>query len=119
MTQPDPVTPNEHNAAILFRAALPMVMRVADVARAIGISERSVLAWIRSGSIPAKQIGRTWLIDREDFRRAVQARLVRCADCAREIAEGIATPATGGMFSCPSCSEQLRRLIKPAQGGQS
>ena len=40
-----------------------------EVARTLGVSERTVYNWVRNGELPAKQIGRTWRIKYQDLDR--------------------------------------------------
>ena len=38
-----------------------------SVAGELGVTRRTVYNWIRSGELPAKQIGRTWVVKRMDM----------------------------------------------------
>jgi excisionase family DNA binding protein len=40
-----------------------------EVALTLRVSERTVYNWVRSGELPAKQIGRTWRIKYQDLDR--------------------------------------------------
>ena len=37
------------------------------VASELGKSTRTIYQWMRDGKLPAKQIGRTWLVKRDDL----------------------------------------------------
>jgi excisionase family DNA binding protein len=38
-----------------------------SVAAATGKKRRTVYNWLRNGELPAKKIGRTWLVNRKDI----------------------------------------------------
>lgn len=45
----------------------PAILSTADAAQRAHRAEKTVLGWIRSGSLPAKKRGRSWAIRREDL----------------------------------------------------
>jgi len=46
-------------------AELPAVLSVKQVAKFLGLSLGTTYARLRNGSIPARQVGRRWLVSRE------------------------------------------------------
>ena len=42
-----------------------MNLRVKDVADQLNISEKTVYKWLRDGLLPARRIGKTWIITEE------------------------------------------------------
>ncbi|WP_165063102.1 helix-turn-helix domain-containing protein [Adlercreutzia sp. ZJ154] len=47
---------------------LPVAVRTPQAAEALGISERAYRELCRSGAIPARHIGRFWVISRERLK---------------------------------------------------
>ena len=45
-----------------------MNLRVKDVADQLNISEKTVYKWLRDGLLPARRIGKTWIITEEALR---------------------------------------------------
>jgi excisionase family DNA binding protein len=46
-------------------SGLPAVLSVEQAAEFLGLSLGSTYAYVRNGTIPARQVGRRWLISRE------------------------------------------------------
>ena len=61
---------NETVAAIRA-VALPDVLLTEDVARVLRIGVSAARAILRKGIIPAKKIGRRWLVSRSELLRAI------------------------------------------------
>jgi excisionase family DNA binding protein len=51
-----------------------MNMRVKDVAAQLNVSEKTVYKWLRSGLIPARRIGKTWIITEESVQSILTPR---------------------------------------------
>ena len=45
-----------------------MNLRVKDVADQLNVSEKTVYKWLRDGLLPARRIGKTWIITEEALR---------------------------------------------------
>jgi len=50
-------------------ATEPLALRPREAARAIGISERTLFSWTKSGSVPHVKIGRAVLYPVESLKR--------------------------------------------------
>ena len=53
---------------------LPEVCLVSHIARVLHLTPSTVQALIRRGEIPAKKIGRSWVISRTEFLRVISNR---------------------------------------------
>ncbi len=49
------------------------VMLVKEAAESFGVGEACVRQWIKQGKLPARKLGRRWVILGRDLRRALQA----------------------------------------------
>lgn len=49
-----------------------MVYTVPEVAQALGISERTVYALCRNGTLPAKKVGKHWMVLKEALKRYLE-----------------------------------------------
>lgn len=54
-------------------ADLPETLRVAQIAKLLGMTYQGVLAWIHSGTLPAYKVGETWFIVRDDLREVMRS----------------------------------------------
>ena len=66
-----------------------MSLRVRDVAARLNVSEKTVYKWLRAGLIPARRIGKTWIITEE----SVQAVLTPKTTPVAGVSPGVITPA--------------------------
>lgn len=57
---------SHHNLEGLFEG-LPPRLDVNQVATLLGVSDKAVYSWLKSGVIPGYQVGRTWIILRDDL----------------------------------------------------
>ncbi len=70
------MTPTERVAALAGAARqvlLPDVLVAEDLARALHVGPGAARAMLRSGAIPARKIGRRWLIARTELLRSLAA----------------------------------------------
>lgn len=51
---------------------LPPRLDVTQVADLLGVSTKGVYAWLRDGTIPGYQIGRTWFILRDELKATMR-----------------------------------------------
>jgi excisionase family DNA binding protein len=54
-------------------ADLPSRLSVAEVADLLGVSDQTVYQWLNKGALPGYQIGRTWIVLRDDVKAALTA----------------------------------------------
>lgn len=52
---------------------LPPRLDVNQVAELLGVSTKGVYAWLQSGTIPGYQVGRTWIIVRDELRATLMS----------------------------------------------
>jgi excisionase family DNA binding protein len=67
-----------------------MSLRVRDVAARLNVSEKTVYKWLGAGLIPARRIGKTWIITEE----SIQAVLSPTTTPAAAVRPSLITPAT-------------------------
>jgi excisionase family DNA binding protein len=79
-----------------------------DAARALRCSVPHVLRLIRSRCLPARRLGRRWILRRDDFLASLAPDAATCADCAKPVAPGHGVVGTSGLVTCASCSRRLR-----------
>lgn len=48
--------------------ACPLQMSARDVAEVLGVTERTVVRWLKSGELPGLRLPNQWLVLREDLR---------------------------------------------------
>ncbi|GGO94019.1 hypothetical protein GCM10011584_34060 [Nocardioides phosphati] len=56
-----------------FFENLPERLDVKDVAELLGVSIQGVYAWLRNGTVPGYQIGRSWFILRDELKEVLEA----------------------------------------------
>lgn len=47
----------------------PPQMNASDVAEALGVTQRTVLSWLKNGQLPGIRLPNKWLVLREDLRQ--------------------------------------------------
>ncbi len=52
-----------------------MSLRVRDVAARLNVSEKTVYKWLRAGLIPARRIGKTWIITEESIQAVLSPKI--------------------------------------------
>ena len=90
---PDPAPYRDEIA----RAALPEVLLLEDLARALRLPEPEVEGLLRVGTIPGTRIGGRWVVAREAFLAAIVP--PPCPDCLR--------PGASGGGRCSACAARL------------
>ena len=84
-----------------------MSLRVRDVAAQLNVSEKTVYKWLRAGLIPARRIGKTWIITEESVQAVLSPKSAQPTGAVPTLATaGTATqitaveqPASFGMYS--------------------
>jgi excisionase family DNA binding protein len=56
-----------------------MSLRVRDVAARLNVSEKTVYKWLRAGLIPARRIGKTWIITEESVQAVLSPKVAPSA----------------------------------------
>lgn len=51
---------------------LPARLDVQQVADLLGISNKGVYSWLKEGVIPGYQVGRTWIIVRDELKDSIR-----------------------------------------------
>jgi len=69
-----------------------MSLRVREVAARLNVSEKTVYKWLRAGLIPARRIGKTWIITEESVQAVLSPKITPAT---------IATPASVTPVSTP------------------
>ena len=82
----------------IARAALPEILLLEDLARALRLAEPEVESLLLAGTIPGTRIGGRWVVSREAFLAAIVP--PPCPDCLRP-----GSPCGG---RCSSCSARFR-----------
>ncbi|HIF71327.1 MAG TPA: DNA-binding protein [Dehalococcoidia bacterium] len=70
-----------------------MSLRVRDVAAQLNVSEKTVYKWLRAGLIPARRIGKTWIITEESVQ-AVLSPKVSTTSVISPVPAPLATPSS-------------------------
>lgn len=53
--------------------AYPPQMSASDVARVLGVTQRTVVTWLKTGQLPGMRLPSQWLVLREDLRAFLDA----------------------------------------------
>jgi excisionase family DNA binding protein len=56
-----------------FFENLPERLDVKEVAELLGVSIQGVYTWLRNGTVPGYQIGRSWVILRDELKEVLEA----------------------------------------------
>jgi excisionase family DNA binding protein len=99
------------HALSIEKLVLPDLVRVEHLAQALGLCATSVRRLIRDGTIPARRIGRRWIITRGELLAALSAPAAVCADCCRRL-----PPVAASATTLPVCSPCARTLAQARQG---
>lgn len=51
----------------------PLHMSVKDVAQVLGVTERTIVRWLKTGELPGLRLPNQWLVLREDLRQWLRA----------------------------------------------
>jgi excisionase family DNA binding protein len=78
-----------------------MSLRVRDVAARLNVSEKTIYKWLQAGLIPARRIGKTWIITEESVQsvlapRTASSPITTRATTPRTAPVSDPVPATGG-----------------------
>ena len=69
-----------------------MNLRVREVAARLNVSEKTVYKWLRAGLIPARRIGKTWIITAESVQAVLSPKMTPTAISAPTSITPISTP---------------------------
>jgi excisionase family DNA binding protein len=72
----------------------PSRLSVAEVADLLGVSDQTVYQWLNKGALPGYQIGRTWIVLRDDVKAALTAGSNAAARLVDETEEDDTPPPT-------------------------